>query len=99
MGTAADARVAADHTHVAGEPADHARQPAGDAREPDRKRYPLIAASGCKALANKPGLEAAKDVHRTHASQTHSSHRLGLADKRVSNKPEARRQSFWCLSW
>ena len=51
MGTAADARVAADHTNVAGEPADHARQPAGDAREPDRKRYSLIAASGCKALA------------------------------------------------
>ena len=41
MGTAADARVAADHTNVAGEPADDARQPAGDAREPDSKRYPL----------------------------------------------------------
>ena len=41
MGTAADARVAADHTNVAGEPADHARQPAGDAREPDSKGYSL----------------------------------------------------------
>ena len=54
MGTAADARVAADHTHVAGEPADHARQPAGDAWEPDSKGYPLrmsAAASGCRALA------------------------------------------------
>ena len=54
MGTAADARVAADHTNVAGEPADHARQPAGDAREPDSKRYSLrivAAARGCKTLA------------------------------------------------
>ena len=53
MGAAADARVAADHTNVAGEPADHARQPAGDAREPDCKGYPLIVASGFKALASK----------------------------------------------
>ena len=55
MGTAADARVATDHTNVAGEPADHARQPAGDAREPDCKGYPLIVASGFKALASMPG--------------------------------------------
>ena len=45
MGAAADARVAADHTNVAGEPADHARQPAGDAWEPDSKRYPLKASA------------------------------------------------------
>ena len=69
MGTAADARVAADHTNVAGEPADDARQPAGDAREPDSKRYPLIEASGCEALAfwQSPGA-CSLIVHRTHAS-------------------------------
>ena len=111
MGAAADARVAADHTNVAGEPADdaggarepadHARQPAGDAREPDCKGYSLrmnaLASSG-KTLASVPA-RAEFCAHRTHASQTNCSHRLGLADKRVPNKPEARRQSFWCLSW
>ncbi len=57
MGTAADARVAADHANVAGEPADDARQPAGDAREPDSKRYSLrmnALASGSKTLASMP---------------------------------------------